>query len=168
MGDSDRSGVKKSSQPQLGRFWKSASDLEKFDINLTLDELWNFAEDHKLSLNPTKSTVWFLTTNRKLYGFPPSIILNHQPFTVDKHPKYLCFVLDHEILSNKHIDHLVLRARRRFNILKYISGRDWGANASTLRNTYISLVRPILEYGYPIYCSASDRFKPAETRTSSA
>ncbi|GBM68455.1 hypothetical protein AVEN_5174-1 [Araneus ventricosus] len=50
----------------------------------------------------------------------------------------------------------MLRARRRLNILKYISGRDWEADAITLRNSYISLIRPILEYEYPIYCCASD------------
>ncbi|GFU37153.1 reverse transcriptase domain-containing protein [Nephila pilipes] len=44
-----------------------------------------------------------------------NLFLNHQPLTVDKHPKYLGFVLDNEIL-----------------------------------------IRPILEYGYPIYCCASD------------
>ncbi|GIY77198.1 putative RNA-directed DNA polymerase from transposon BS [Caerostris extrusa] len=56
-----------------------------------------FAENHKLSFNPTKSTVWFFTTNRKLYGYQPGIVMNHQPLTVEKHPKYLGFVLDPEI-----------------------------------------------------------------------
>ena len=51
--------------------------------------------------------------------------------------------------------HIVLKARKRFKILKYISGRDWDADASTLRNICIALVRPILEYGFPIYCCAS-------------
>ncbi|GFY23876.1 putative RNA-directed DNA polymerase from transposon BS [Trichonephila clavipes] len=75
--------------------------------------------------------------------------------TVDKHPKYLGFVLDPEILGNKHIDNIVFKARERLNILRYISGRDWGADAGTLRNMYISLMKPILEYGFPVYCSAS-------------
>ncbi|GFT15186.1 putative RNA-directed DNA polymerase from transposon BS [Nephila pilipes] len=100
--------------------------------------------------------VGFFTTYRKLYGFHPSIFLNHQPLSVHKHSKYLGFVLGPEILSNKYIDHVVLRSRMSLNILKCILGRDCGANASALRNTYISLVRPILEYGYPIYCCASN------------
>ncbi|GBM46153.1 hypothetical protein AVEN_48680-1 [Araneus ventricosus] len=128
--------------------WWSGTDLKKLEsyVNQALVDLWNFTEDYKLSFNPSKSTVGFFTTNRKLYNFHPNILLNHQPLAVNKHPKYLGFVLDPEILSNKHIDYLVLRARRRLNILKYISGRDWGADVSTLRNSYISLIRPILEY----------------------
>ncbi|GFV52664.1 RNase H domain-containing protein [Trichonephila clavipes] len=35
------------------------------------------------------------------------------------------------------------------------SGRDWGADAGTLRNTYNSLIRNILEYGGSFYCSTS-------------
>ncbi|GFW97062.1 RNase H domain-containing protein [Trichonephila clavipes] len=99
--------------------------------------------------------VSFLTTNRKLYDFQPNIFLYNQPLTIDKHPKYLGFVLDPEILGNKHIDNIVFKARKRLKILRYISGRDWGAGAGTLRNTYISLIRPILDYGVPVYCSAS-------------
>ncbi|GFY11379.1 putative RNA-directed DNA polymerase from transposon BS [Trichonephila clavipes] len=134
--------------------WKSDSDLTKLerDINLVLEDIQNFTLDHKLTFNPTMSTVKFVTTNRKLYNFHPNILLHDQPLTVDKHPKYLGFVLDPEILGNKHIDHIVFKTRKRFNILRYISGRDWGADTGTLRNTYISLIRPILEYGAPVYC----------------
>ncbi|GFU01846.1 RNase H domain-containing protein [Trichonephila clavipes] len=32
---------------------------------------------------------------------------------------------------------------------------DWRADSNTLRTTYISLVRPILEFGLPIYACAS-------------
>ncbi|GFW73821.1 RNase H domain-containing protein [Trichonephila clavipes] len=38
-------------------------------------------------------------------------------------------------------------------VLSWISEK--GANAGTLRNTYITIFRPILEYGIPVYCSAS-------------
>ncbi|GFS86291.1 putative RNA-directed DNA polymerase from transposon BS [Trichonephila clavipes] len=35
------------------------------------------------------------------------------------------------------------------------NGKDWGAEAVTLRDTYLALIRPILEYGFPVYCCAS-------------
>lgn len=79
-----------------------------------------------------------------------------QPLAYEKHPKYLGFILDPEFNCNKHIDHLVSKARKRLNILKYLAGREWGADANTLRTTYISFIRPILEYGYPIYFCASE------------
>ncbi|GFV23303.1 putative RNA-directed DNA polymerase from transposon BS [Trichonephila clavipes] len=125
------------------------------DINLVLEDIQNFVLGHKLTFNPTKSMVSFFRTNRKLYNFQPNIFLYNQPLTINKRPKYLGFVLNPEILGNKRIDNIVFKARKRLNILRYISGRDWGADAGTLRNTYISLIKSILEYGVPVYCSAS-------------
>ncbi|GIY99375.1 putative RNA-directed DNA polymerase from transposon BS [Caerostris extrusa] len=109
--------------------WDSGIDLQKLEDNLnsTLEDLWKLVEIHKLSFNPAKSTVGFFTTNRKLYGYQP-VIVNHQPLT----------------------------GRKQLKLLKYISGRDWGADAGTLRNTYISLIIPILEYGISVYCCASN------------
>ncbi|GFY11096.1 putative RNA-directed DNA polymerase from transposon BS [Trichonephila clavipes] len=73
----------------------------------------------------------------------------------EKHPKYLGYILDPEIFSNKHIDYVINKGRKRLDLLKYIAGRYWGADAGTLRLTYTSLIRPVLEYGSQIYFSAS-------------
>ncbi|UYV79152.1 TOMM40L [Cordylochernes scorpioides] len=61
-----------------------------------------------------------------------------------------------EINSSKHIEEVIRKGRDRLKILKYISGREWGADATTLKLTYTSLIRPILEYGYQIYGTASE------------
>ncbi|GFU31109.1 putative RNA-directed DNA polymerase from transposon X-element [Trichonephila clavipes] len=137
---------------------KSDSDLTKLerDINLVLEDIRNFTLDHKINYNHTKCVISFFTTNRKLYNFQTNIFLYNHPLTIEKHPKYLGFILDPEILGNKHNDNIVFKARKRLNILRYISGRDWGADAGTLRNAYISIRRPILEYVIPVYCSASN------------
>ncbi|GFS54027.1 uncharacterized protein NPIL_177421 [Nephila pilipes] len=46
--------------------------------------------------------------------------------------------------------------RKLANLLKYIAGKNWVTNAATLRLTYLTLIRSILEYGFPIYCCASN------------
>ncbi|GFX34261.1 RNase H domain-containing protein [Trichonephila clavipes] len=56
------------------------------------------------------------------------------------------------IVSNQSIVIWRLEVTR---ILKYLSGRDWGSDASTLRITYTTLVCPVLEYGYQIFHVAS-------------
>ncbi|GFW79602.1 putative RNA-directed DNA polymerase from transposon BS [Trichonephila clavipes] len=60
-----------------------------------------------------------------------------------------------QVINN--IESQVAKGRITLNLLKFISGRDWGADANTLRTTYISLIRSILEYGLPVYACA---FKP--------
>ncbi|GFT03824.1 reverse transcriptase domain-containing protein [Nephila pilipes] len=129
-------------------------DLES-KLNDFLTALSNYAADLKLHFNPSKSIATFFTTNKHLYNYQPKLRLNNQDLTYEKHPKYLWFVSDPEFTSNKHIDYLVLKSRKRLNILKYIADKNWGADAATLRLTYLTLIRSILEYGFPIYCCAS-------------
>ena len=108
--------------------WKSGTDLQKMKEDIILHwahKHWAFAVNHKMSFNPSKSTVGFFTNNRNLYSYQSSILLNHQTVSVKKHPKCLGYVLDPEILKNKHIEHIMLKARKHFKILKYISGHDW-------------------------------------------
>ena len=64
--------------------------------------------------------------------------------------------MDQKILSRTHIDNLVLKGKQRLKVLKFISGKDWGADAETSRNTYTALIRPILEYGAQVYNFAAD------------
>ncbi|UYV74128.1 hypothetical protein LAZ67_11002196 [Cordylochernes scorpioides] len=74
-----------------------------------------------------------------------------------------------KLYKNKHIEEVIRKGRDRLKILKYISGREWGADATTLKLTYTSLIRPILEYGYQIYCTASEtNLKSLERITLSA
>ncbi|GFU70101.1 putative RNA-directed DNA polymerase from transposon BS [Trichonephila clavipes] len=127
--------------------WKSGADISILEnsINHTLVGAWNFAESHKLCFNALKSSTSFFTTHRKLYKLQPKIFLGGSLLSMERHPKYLGFVLDPEISSSRHIDHLVDKSRKRLNILKYLSGRDWSADSSPFRNTYLALIRPILD-----------------------
>ncbi|UYV73432.1 hypothetical protein LAZ67_10003172 [Cordylochernes scorpioides] len=132
--------------------WKKAER----DLNKTLLHLEKFANKHKLEFNPQKSETCLFTTDKKLYKIRPKIILKEQQLQYNKHPKYLGYTLDPEINSSKHIEEVIRKGRDRLKILKYISGREWGADATTLKLTYTSLIRPILEYGYQIYGTASE------------
>ncbi|UYV74997.1 hypothetical protein LAZ67_12002044, partial [Cordylochernes scorpioides] len=132
--------------------WKKAER----DLNKTLLHLEKFANKHKLEFNPQKSETCLFATDKKLYKIRPKIILKEQQFQYKKHPKYLGYTLDPEINSSKHIEEVIRKGRDRLKILKDISEREWGADATTLKLTCTSLIRPILEYGYQIYCTASE------------
>ncbi|UYV83610.1 hypothetical protein LAZ67_23001627, partial [Cordylochernes scorpioides] len=138
--------------------WSSNTNWKKAerDLNKTLFHLEKFANKHKLEFNPQKSESCLFTTDKKLYKIRPKIILKEQQLQYNKHPKYLGYTLDPEINSSKHIEEVIRKGRDRLKILKYISGREWGADATTLKLTYTSLIRPILEYGYQIYGTASE------------
>ncbi|XP_042904077.2 uncharacterized protein [Parasteatoda tepidariorum] len=137
--------------------WSSGRNIDAIEseLNNSLKGIQRFAGLHKLNFNPKKSVVSFFTTNKRLYNYLPKIVLDGHVLKYEKYPKYLGFTLDPEITCNRHIANQVERARKRLNILKYISGRDWGADANTLRTTYTSFIRPMLEYGFQILLTAS-------------
>ncbi|GFX39182.1 RNase H domain-containing protein [Trichonephila clavipes] len=124
-------------------------------VNRSLVNIQEFADNHKITFNASKSTVSLFTTNRHLYNYSPEIFLMSERLNYSKYPTYLGFTLDSEVNCGKHIEKIADKARKRLKILKYVSGRDWGSDASTLRITYTTLVRPVLEYGYKIFQVAS-------------
>ncbi|GFS70517.1 probable RNA-directed DNA polymerase from transposon BS [Trichonephila clavipes] len=137
--------------------WCSGRDLVEMERNLNnaLSSFSDYALEFKLCFNPTKSIATFFTTNKRLYSYQPTLKMDNKNLAYEKHPKYLGYVLDPEWSSHKHIDHIVSKCRKRLSILKFIAGKDWGADAVTLRDTFLALIRPILEYGFPVYCCAS-------------
>ncbi|GBO41117.1 putative RNA-directed DNA polymerase from transposon BS [Araneus ventricosus] len=137
--------------------WKNDKDVIKIEnsLNENMVAIQSFAEEHKLNFNPAKSFTCIFTTNRHMFNLQSKIYLKGNLLETTKSPTYLGFTLDTEINCGKHIAKLVEKGRKRLQLLKFISGRDWGANSGTLRMTYTALIRPVLEYGYQVFQVAS-------------
>ncbi|GFU71305.1 putative RNA-directed DNA polymerase from transposon BS [Trichonephila clavipes] len=120
-------------------------------LNRAMEEDHSFVEMHKLIFNASKSLATYFSTNRHIFNYQPKISMNGIQFCYVKNVKYFGYTLDQEITSNKHIEGQVIKARKRLNVLKLISGRDWGAESSTLRTTFIYLIIPVLEFVLRLY-----------------
>ncbi|GFU13015.1 putative RNA-directed DNA polymerase from transposon BS [Trichonephila clavipes] len=114
--------------------WCSDANISKMEpqLNRSLVNIQEFADNHKITFNGSKSTVSLFTTNRHLYNYSPEIFLIRERLNYSKYPTYLGFSLDSEVNCGKHIEKIADKARKRLKILKYLSGRDWGSDASTL------------------------------------
>ncbi|GFV33751.1 probable RNA-directed DNA polymerase from transposon BS [Trichonephila clavipes] len=137
--------------------WCLGRDLVEMERNFNnaLSSISDYSLEFKLCFYPTKSIAPFFTTNKRLYSYQPTLKMDNKNLAYENHPKYLEYVLDPEWSSHKHIDHIVSKCRKRLSILKFIAGKEWRAEAVTLRDTYLALIRPILQYGFPVYCCAS-------------
>ncbi|GFV48092.1 putative RNA-directed DNA polymerase from transposon BS [Trichonephila clavipes] len=124
-------------------------------LNRSLVNIQEFADNHKITFNASKSTVSLFTSNKNHKNYSPQLFLMSERLNYSKYPTYLGFTLDSKGNCGKHIEKISAKARKRLKILKYLSGRDWGSDASTLRITYTTLVRPVLEYAYQIFQVAS-------------
>ncbi|GFV56436.1 putative RNA-directed DNA polymerase from transposon BS [Trichonephila clavipes] len=113
--------------------WCSGRDLVEMERNLNnaLSSFSDYALEFKLCFNPTQSIATFFTTNKRLYSYQPTLKMDNKNLAYEKHPKYLAYVLDPEC------------------------GQRLGSRCCNIERHLLALIRPILEYGFPVYCCAS-------------
>ena len=115
-------------------------------IQLALDQIQHWCDQWGLQISPKKSaTLIFSKLPRHITPLHP-LKLNREVIPIVKTFKYLGITLDRQLTFTPHISDIIQRCARRLNIMKCISGRDWGADRRTLLRLYTSLIRPILDY----------------------
>ncbi|GFW15460.1 probable RNA-directed DNA polymerase from transposon X-element [Trichonephila clavipes] len=70
-------------------------------------------------------------------------------------PTYLGVTLDPKLRFSKHIEQTANKALGKLNILRKLSGTSWGSRPQTLKSTFCTVIRPVLEYATPIWTPAS-------------
>ncbi|GFY70321.1 putative RNA-directed DNA polymerase from transposon BS [Trichonephila inaurata madagascariensis] len=129
---------------QIGLFtdgfvlWCSDANISKMEsqLNRSLVNIQEFADNHKITFNASKSTVSLFRTNSHLYNYYPELFLMSKRLNYCKYSTYLCFTLEPEVNCGKHINRIADKARKKLKILKYLSVRDWCSEVFTLRITY--------------------------------
>ncbi|GFT70846.1 RNase H domain-containing protein [Trichonephila clavipes] len=81
-------------------------------------------------------------------------IANSQIKKVDL-PTYLGVTLDPELRFSKHIEQTTNKALGKLNILRKLCGTSWGSRPQTLKSTFRTVIRLVLEYATPIWTPAS-------------
>ncbi|GFW65770.1 uncharacterized protein LOC103524116 [Trichonephila clavipes] len=69
---------------------------------------------------------------------------------------YLGIFLDSRLTWTKHIAKLVENATSRLSLLNGIVCVKWGSSQSVLTSTFISYIRPVMDYGSELLVAASD------------
>ena len=78
---------------------------------------------------------------------------------VEKQHKFLGVWFDSRLTWSKHINEIVIKCKKRLNLLKCIAGTEWGKKTDILILVYKGLIRSILDYGCEAYDAASDTLK---------
>ncbi|GFW26262.1 reverse transcriptase domain-containing protein [Trichonephila clavipes] len=69
-------------------------------------------------------------------------------------PTYLGVTLDPELRFSKYIEQTANKALGKLNILRKLCGTSWGSRPQTLKSTFCTVIRPVLEYATPIWTAA--------------
>ncbi|GFW91903.1 reverse transcriptase domain-containing protein [Trichonephila clavipes] len=71
------------------------------------------------------------------------------------YPPILDVTLDPELRFSKHIEQTANKALGKLNILRKLCGTSWGSRPQTLKSTFCTVIRPVLEYATPNWTPAS-------------
>ena len=131
-------------------------DLANQYIQHSLNNISEWCSRWGLEISPAKSAT-LIFSNQRVHLHPVNPLnINGQNIPIVNTFKYLGLTLDRSLTFTAHIADIKQRCSRRLNIMKCISGREWGADRRTLLQLYTSLIRPILEYNAFLFDHISD------------
>ena len=119
--------------------------------SIYLESLSTFLQQRDLEVSLGKCSTTLFSPWNKDFKQKPSIKINNTTLVVMKNPKILGVTFDNGLNWGAHISDASSKARNRFNILKALSGTNWGLHKETIVNSYKAFVRPVLNYACPVW-----------------
>ena len=132
---------------------KSINEMSR-EITVYIDMVVRFLEERELKVSPEKSTVTLFTPDPAQFKTTPPVKIKSQQVKLDQEPKLLGVHFDTMYTFSKHIAKTVTKAKKKLNLLKSLTGTDWGHDKETLCMTYKSTVKSVLEYAAPVWSPA--------------
>ena len=121
-------------------------------------ETWSGLWGLQFSAQKTKAMIFKLSSlnnSNRYRNYPRVLKLYNIPIEIVPSHKFLGVIFDSSLTWEKHIDNLKETAGSKVNILKAISGIDWGADRHTMLMLYRNMIRPKMEYGCALYSTAA-------------
>ena len=120
-----------------------------------LTKLEQFCQKWRIGLNIDKTFCLNFYTDNKNKNYP-KLWLQGELLKYKKEFKFLGITFEENLSYEAHIKKMIIKCKKRLNLLKAIRGKDWGASPNTILYTYKSYIRPILEYGCTLFAYAKD------------
>ena len=132
--------------------WASGVKLPVLEhkINDYLADMSRFLRDNSLLISAPKSTVTLFTPDPKQANTHPKIKISDAELPLVRNPKLLGVYLDTFFSFNTHCVQVANRISKINNVLKALTGTNWGQQKEMLRLTYQALGRSIANYAAPV------------------
>ena len=135
--------------------WKTGSDLQD-TIKSTQTNLTNIREWCKewgfiLSKDKTVAIIFY----DRSPDDPTKLIIDQTELDWKKETKFLGVIFDSRMTWASHINMVINKCKKRINLMRCISGQDWGADKRSLLQIYFAMIRSIIDYGCVAYSTAA-------------
>lgn len=139
--------------------WKTSRNINflKKQVQSELLVIESWCKKWGFRLSAPKSVGILFTQKRKVAGI--DLKISEKSIDIKKSAKFLGLIFDSHLTWGDHIEYILKRCKARLNLLRCISGSKWGASSSSLKNVYMALIKPLLEYGCQAFDSAADSVK---------
>ena len=118
-----------------------------------LDNVNDFMKNNGLELSSEKTNL-ILFNNGQNPKILPKFYIDKQELKYVSEVKFLGVYLTNKLCWKKHIEYLLHKAGKSFNLIKVISSKKWGKNSQCLIHLSMALIRSKLSYGQEVYFSA--------------
>ena len=125
------------------------------NIAIVKIDQWASSVGFKFSMEKTQAII-FYRDKRWIKDQQIDLKFRDIPVRFYENVKFLGLIFDQHLNWKSHVNYVKTRALKAMNILKKLSHTTWGADRKTMMTLYKATVLSIMEYGSPIYSSASD------------
>ena len=126
--------------------WTTQQDHHKAEkhAQLGLDQIALWCREWGFTLSAEKSAV--VTFTRSSSHTDTRLTINGKAVKEASDFKFLGVRLDRNLTFTKHIKDMKAKCAKRTNILRALTGTDWGGDRKTILQLYTAIIRPIIEY----------------------
>eukprot|EP00957_Ditylum_brightwellii_P182428 13897317-Ditylum_brightwellii.AAC.1 len=83
----------------------------------------------------------------------PEVKIQGHTISSVKNTQLLGVILDYRLTMADHCKYLVREGKRRLSKLCCLANSNWGPSQSSMRNTYVTYIRSLFDYGAPAWYS---------------
>ena len=140
------------------------------ELNGYLNTLDIWFKSRNLFISPSKSSATLFSTFSAEASTVLEIEIDGEIVPTVKKPKFLGVTFDNLLSFRQHVSELKSKLQSKNNILKALTGSNWGKDKEVIVNTYKAISQSLLNYACPIWTPAlSDTsWKSLQTAQNSA
>ena len=116
---------------------------------MEVNKILEWAQEWKMEVNTDKTKTMIISTSPTDRAWDPELLAGNDQIKTVKEYRFLGVTIDSDLRFTKHIENIAEKARKRVNIMRCMSTKDWGFSPESQRKLFMTYVRSVLDYASP-------------------